>query len=456
MASVLASKKRTSSQRDPAGGSASNKVPKIHPLFGPKTTPIEAESTGSLRWPKALGPTGSCLRARNLDPSSSVKVAAFDLDGTVIASLPFSAPPLQWHWWNASVPAKLMKAVSEGYAIVMFSNQGGLKSESRRKDWKKKIALISAAAPELPFILYAATAKDNYRKPMTGMWDELERHYAVDGVTIDKASSFFVGDAAGRTYPNSTKLKDFAATDRKFALNVGIPFYYSRSIPPLAPPRAPLTAIQEYFLGKAPDPNYTLKGFHVSSLPSLPLYTPSSSPLLPSPPAQELVLFVGYPCLGKTTFFRQHFEPAGYLHINQDVLKTRDKCVKAVQAALAAGKKCVVDNTNRDAFTRRYYIEVATKLKVPVRCMLFTGSEELAIHNNLYRAYCLPSSVAAREPPREALPRLAFTKYKDSFEEPELGEGFSQIKKINWVFEGTEEEREAWSRWLQVDSEKKS
>lgn len=34
----------------------------------------------------------------------------------------------------------------------------------------------------------------------------------------DKKDSYFVGDAAGRA-------DDFASTDRKFALNVGIQFY---------------------------------------------------------------------------------------------------------------------------------------------------------------------------------------------------------------------------------------
>ena len=32
----------------------------------------------------------------------------------------------------------------------------------------------------------------------------------------------------------------------------------------------------------------------------------------------------------------------GYVHVNQDTLKTRDKCVKAVQEALREGKSCVV------------------------------------------------------------------------------------------------------------------
>ncbi|KAJ6601379.1 polynucleotide kinase 3 phosphatase-domain-containing protein [Mycena vulgaris] len=433
-------KKRTASQLDCSDSSVPNKVTKVNSLFS-KTPAAQASTTGSLRWLQPLGPGGSCLHALNLNPQGSTKVAAFDLDGTVIASKSFSEPPLLWHWWDAGVPATLAKAASDGYAIVLISNQGGLRSSNAKEneiEWKEKIGLIAAALPDLPFRLFAATAKDNYRKPMTGMWGELERLYAQDGVQIDNALSFFVGDAAGRHYANSTKAKDFASTDRKWALNMEIPFYTP----------------EEYFLGKSADPNFILRGFHVSSLPALPLYTPSSSPLLPNPPTQELVLFVGYPCLGKTTVFRQHFEPAGYLHINQDTLKTRDKCVKAVQEALAAGKKCVVDNTNRDSHMRKYYIDVATKLKIPVRCMLFTGSSDLAWHNNLYRAYGLPPSVAAREPPREILPMLAFTTFKANLEEPELVEGFTQIKKVNWVFSGTEEERKAWTKWLQFDEEK--
>jgi Polynucleotide kinase 3 phosphatase len=70
---------------------------------------------------------------------------------------------------------------------------------------------------------------------MPGMWLELERIFSQDGITIghscpsgglslfahrlqDKSTSFYVGDAAGRA-------DDFASTDRKFALNVGVQFY---------------------------------------------------------------------------------------------------------------------------------------------------------------------------------------------------------------------------------------
>ena len=55
------------------------------------------------------------------------------------------------------------------------------------------------------------------------------------------------------------------------------------------------------------------------------------------------------------------------------------------------------DNTNRDKQTRRHYIDLAQRYKVPIRCMHFQGSFELAWHNNLYRAYNLPESVLLRE-----------------------------------------------------------
>jgi bifunctional polynucleotide phosphatase/kinase len=109
---------------------------------------------------------------------------------------------------------------------------------------------------------------------------------------------------------------------------------------------------------------YTLPGFNIASLPQdckpyarahirkllipflhalVPHIVPSSTPLLPSPnsPA-ELVLFVGYPAMGKSTFYKKHFQPAGYIHVNQDTLGTRDKCLKAVEETIKAGQSCVV------------------------------------------------------------------------------------------------------------------
>ncbi|GLB35210.1 putative PNK3P-domain-containing protein [Lyophyllum shimeji] len=428
-----ASKKRTAEQLGPLGTEPTKKIAKIHPFFAKKAEPTPA---GPFRWLEPLGPTRSCLHGVNLSPTPSTKVAAFDLDGTLIKSIFDDAKkplaPTSWEWWRASVPAKLKDVFDSGYAVVIVSNQA-LKPQAL-KTWKLKIPLVAEALRDVPFRLFAATAKDGYRKPMPGMWSELERIFREDGVEIDKANSFFVGDAGGRQYAGNKT--DFSSTDRKWALNIGIPFFTP----------------EEYFLHLPTHTKYSLPGFHVSSLAAnLSVVTPTSTPLLPAPLEQELVLFVGYPCMGKTSFYRRHFEPAGYVHINQDTLKTRDRCVKEAQKALIEGKSCVVDNTNRDVATRKYYIDIARQLKVMTRCFLFDGSIELAWHNNLYRAYNLPPSIAATEPKRELVPYMAFTGFRDKFEEPQPEEGFTEIKRVHWIFNGTAEETRYWSMWLQID-----
>ena len=66
---------------------------------------------------------------------------------------------------------------------------------------------------------------------------------------LDKEQSYYVGDAAGRIY-SKTK-KDFASTDRKWALNLDLKFFTP----------------EEYFLGLNPNTTYELPGFNVSTLP---------------------------------------------------------------------------------------------------------------------------------------------------------------------------------------------
>ncbi|KAG5636108.1 hypothetical protein H0H81_009104 [Sphagnurus paluster] len=339
------------------------KINKIHPFFAKKVEQSSSESTGSFKWLETLGRT--CLHGVNLSPKAFGKVAAFDLDGTLVRGPEFGhgnvksvATPTapHWGWWRPNVPEKLKEAVDSGYTVVIISNQA-LKPAAL-KTWKLKISSIAAALPNIPFRLFAATAKDGYRKPMLGMWSELESILAKEGVTINKTESFFVGDAAGRQYSNNKS--DFSSTDRKWALNVGISFF-----------------------------------------------TP-----------EELVLFVGYPCLGKTSFYLRHFEPAGYAHVNQDTLKTRNNCVKEVQKVLKQGK----NNTNRNVATRKYYVDIARELNVPTRL-----TSEAAIIS------------------------LDANKLPDNFEEPELEEGFAEINQVNWVFRGTEVEKSYWSMWLQID-----
>jgi bifunctional polynucleotide phosphatase/kinase len=101
------------------------------------------------------------------------------------------------------------------------------------------------------------------------------------------------------------------------------------------------------------------------------------------------------------------------------------------------------------------------------RCLLFEGGIELAWHNNLYRAFCLTDSVKVNEvspcrpsllqgltftnkEPREMLEYPAFTSYRSSYQAPSKDEGFKDIKRFYWKFDGTDAEKERYMRWLEV------
>lgn len=127
-------------------------------------------------------------------------------------------------WWDATVPAALRKADEDGYQVIIFSNQGGvnlkgdpkmLKPDTKRLgQWKAKVTSILINL-DINITLYAATEKDEYRKPRPGMWREALEHFDLDAPgEVDLQESFYVGDAAGRTGDDKRSDVDFASSDR--------------------------------------------------------------------------------------------------------------------------------------------------------------------------------------------------------------------------------------------------
>jgi bifunctional polynucleotide phosphatase/kinase len=111
------------------------------------------------------------------------------------------------------------------YIVVIISNQGAIPLKpnpkaltvhrTRLEGWKRKVTDILRDL-DLPTTIYAATAFDKYRKPRTGMWDEILEDYDLTPQTVDLEGSFFVGDAAGRTAVPGVE-KDFSDSDRHVA-----------------------------------------------------------------------------------------------------------------------------------------------------------------------------------------------------------------------------------------------
>ncbi|TGZ80341.1 polynucleotide kinase 3'-phosphatase [Ascodesmis nigricans] len=393
-------------------------------------TPVSQKPPTKTKW-KVIGET--LLTCRYEDPKQTQqlpeknrKVAGFDLDGTLIKTKSgntHSKDTQDWQWWHPDIPTKIKGLYKEGYHIVIFTNQAGLKEPSKKTahyiKFKEKVNGILNEL-DIPLHLYAATSKDKYRKPRTGMWEEMMDDLNLDHHSVDLESSYLVGDAAGRE-------GDFSASDWHWALNIGIHFWTP----------------EEFFLGETGREKVHpwSPAQHIADSEKL---TSSPTPFAPKKD-QEIIVFVGSPGAGKSTFFHRYLEPKGYVRVNQDLLKSRGKCITQTKKLLAEGMSVVVDNTNADVKTRAIWIELAEKHNLKPRCVYFATPPEICLHNDAVRAFSDKESFNPEK--RDPLPGIAFTSYKSRFEEPKKEEGFEELVRVAFKFMGSKDEGEVWGRF---------
>lgn len=98
---------------------------------------------------------------------------------------------------------------------------------------------------------------------------------------------------------------------------------------------------------------------------------------------------------------------------------------------LQTGRKVVVDNTNGDRESRLRYTNAAKKHKVPCRCFVMTTSFKHAEHNIAFRELT--------DKKHSKINKIVLHSYKKNYQEPELGEGFTEIVRINFVPNFTDE-----------------
>ncbi|XP_031760697.1 bifunctional polynucleotide phosphatase/kinase isoform X2 [Xenopus tropicalis] len=356
---------------------------------------------------------GKLLLFNKKGVQASSKIAGFDIDGTIITTKSGRVFPVNADDWKIlypEVPRKLKELLANGYKVIFITNQMGIsRGKLKPEVFKAKVEAILDHLG-IPVQVFVATGMGIYRKPVTGMWDHL-CNKANDGIEVKKEDCLYVGDAAGRpaNWAPDRKKKDFSCSDRLFALNIGIKFFTP----------------EEFFLGwKKAAFNFPV--FDPRTInPSGQLYEPPSASLVS--PSPEVVVAVGFPGAGKSTFFKEHMIPKGYECANRDTLGTWQKCVAACEAALKRGKSIVIDNTNPDLESRSRYIDCAKKAGVPARCFLFTATIEEAKHNNRFRemTYTGKGHVSVND--------MVINSYRTKFVEPSASEGFSEILKIHFV-----------------------
>jgi len=159
---------------------------------------------------------------------------------------------------------------------------------------------------------------------------------------------------------------------------------------------------------------------------------------------QDIVLFCGSPGAGKSTFYWENLKSLGYERINQDVLKSRDRCLKVAREQLNAGVSVVIDNTNAGIDTRALWLQLGQEFQVPVRCVHFTSTTRLCEHNDCVRA--LNPDVMNPEG-RSMLPAVAFRSFQQRYIAPSANEGFQDITQVDFHFQGTPEQRRIWGQY---------
>jgi len=147
---------------------------------------------------------------------------------------------------------------------------------------------------------------------------------------------------------------------------------------------------------------------------------------------QEIVILCGSPASGKSFFAKNYLLPHGFKWVNQDTLKTKEKCLKATKEFLAQGHSVVVDNTNPKVEVRAEYVKLAKANDVPIRCFYLTTPLGIAKHLNMYR-----ENVTKGAQPH--VPRVAFAVFKKSFQKPLKSEGFSEVREIEFTVESLDE-----------------
>ena len=333
----------------------------------------------------------------------------------------FSTSETDWEWLFPSVPEKLKALHDDGYSIVIFSNQMGIeKNQVPVKQLQNKIdAMIDSA--KVPIITFLASSIDEYRKPLIGMFNLFEELVTK----VDKATSFFVGDAAGRGDGWKTgRKKDISCGDRKFASNVGLPF------------QTP----EEYFLGEEEAP-FSWGALDPKTVPTTGKITENPDNIISS--TQEIIVLVGYPASGKSTFAKTYLLPNGYAHVNRDTLGTIHKCKSAATDALEAKQSVVIDGPNPNVEARSDWVALARQFQVPIRCYQLLTDLNLAKHLNTVRAV----TVTGTKPISSGV----YNVFKSKFQEPKTSEGFTEVKKIQFIRQHPDDNhRQIFEMWTEV------
>ena len=258
-----------------------------------------------------------------VETAASTKLFLIDIDGTLVTSTSgrrWASTATDWIFLGP-VASKLEELRRDGWTVALITNQSDWKvSPDPAAKITSILAALQTANGWAPWTLVAtATRKEKdtlYRKPGRGLYDLL-----LKTLNISPSEIRMCGDAVGAADPYPPYR--WADSDAAFAATIGATFVR-------------------------------------------PLDLFSAGPTVTPSPKQELILLMGNPGSGKSSAARKLAEN-GYIHIEQDTMKSKAATKAAVCSALKTGSSVVVDATHGSATNREPY----AALGVPLRILWF-------------------------------------------------------------------------------------
>jgi bifunctional polynucleotide phosphatase/kinase len=366
-----------------------------------------------------------------------VRVAAFDLDDTLIRRPVRRGPDIKWSLLDKRLPSLITNNVNDGYIVVIFSNQSGMQSNANfdKHNWRQQVDItlkkLFANVKHYYCAVYVSKKYDLFRKPNIGLWNLMLSNLRDNfpGTKISKMS-FFCGDAAGRIKPSNLtggKRGDHSDTDRKFAINIGIKF----------------VTPEEYILNVTDDMPYMLSGLD----PTFFLSNLNIVPYTFVPRKKELIVMIGSPGSGKTSFVEKYILPHKYVLISNDIYRYKQKCFSLVADAVSKNKSIVIDNTSYTVMQRMDYTLIAKKGGYTrIRAIHMNTEISLAKHlNNVRHIYSRGKT--------NKVNNIVYSTFLKNFAIPVMEEGYDLIEEVDFIFDNDMLTNRRWLKSFNMLSE---